>query len=150
MIKRLKNVIKVQLEQGVAPEKLAQSLSVGLLVGCFPLLGFTTGLAAVFGVIFKLNHFVVQAANYVMYPIQLLLIPVYIKTVSYVIEIGDVPIMPDEILKMFNDDWRQFLKLYGLVGLYSIVLWIVISVLLYVILQKLLLSSINKLKALKR
>lgn len=149
MVKKLKDSIKSQLTQGASPEKLAQSLSAGMLIGCFPLLGFATGLAAVFGIIFKLNHIVVQTANYMMYPVQLVLIPLYIKVISLMIDVGDVPIRPDLILELFRKDWVQFLKTYSLIGVYSVIMWFVISSILFVILQKLLLPAILKLNKLK-
>lgn len=149
MFQKLKNTIKSQLTQGATPDKLAQSLTAGLLIGCFPLLGWTTGLAALFGVLFKLNHLVVQAANYIMYPVQLLLIPVYIKTVSWIMNAGDVPVRPDLIMKMFTDDWRNALQVYGLISVYAVIMWFIISFILFFILQKTFLPMIQKIKTLK-
>lgn len=149
MIKKLKDSIKSQLTQGATPEKLAQSLSVGMLIGCFPLLGFATGLAAVFGIIFKLNHIVVQTANYMMYPVQIVLIPVYIKVISLIVDVGDVPIRPDLMIELFRKDWVYFLKTYALIGVYAVILWVVVSAVLFTVLQKLLLPAINKLNKLK-
>lgn len=149
MIKKLKGSIKSQLTQGATPEKLAQSLSAGMLIGCFPLLGFATGLGAAFGFIFKLNHIVLQTANYMMYPVQIVLIPIYIKVISLIIDVGDVPIRPDLILELFRKDWVHFLKTYSLIGVYAVILWCVMSALLFVILQKLLVPMIQKLNKIK-
>ncbi|AZZ36036.1 hypothetical protein CIK05_04265 [Bdellovibrio sp. qaytius] len=149
MIKKLKDSIKAQLTQGATPEKLAQSLSVGMLIGCFPLIGFATGLAALFGVVFKLNHIVVQTANYMMYPVQIVLIPIYIKVISLMIDVGDVPIRPDLILEAFRADWMQFLKTYSLIGLYAVILWIIVSGILFMFLPKLFLPAIKKLNSFK-
>lgn len=150
MIRKIKEAIKNQLTQGATPEKLAQSLSAGILIGCFPLLGFATGLAALAGLIFKLNHIVVQTANYMMYPVQLLLIPVYIKVVSLVTDVGDVPIRPDLILAAFNKDWLLFVKTYALVGAYAVVFWFFMSAVLVAILSKAFLPVIQQLQKLKR
>lgn len=145
MFKKIKEVLKSQLTQGATPVKLSQSLSAGLLIGCFPLIGSTTALAALFGFIFKLNHIVVQVANYTMYPVQILLIPVYIKVVSLVTDVGDVPIRPDLIIKAFVADWVLFIKLYGLIAIYAVFLWIVLSSILFFVLQKIFLPVITSL-----
>lgn len=145
MIKKLQDSIKSQLTQGATPEKLAQSLSAGLLIGCFPLIGFTTGLAAVFGIIFKLNHILVQTANYIMYPVQIILIPIYIKIISLIVDVGDAPIRPDLMMELFRKDWLQFLKTYLLIGVYAVILWVVISSVLFIVLQKIFLPTIKKL-----
>lgn len=149
MFKRIKNTLKDQLTQGATPEKLAQSLSVGILLGCFPLIGFTTGLAAIAGVVFKLNHIVTQTANYLMYPVQIILIPVYIKVISMITDVGNVPVRPDLIVNSFTNDWVGFVKTYALVGVYAVILWLAISLILVVILQKLFLPLILRLKNLK-
>ena len=149
MIKKVKDTLKSQLTQGASPEKLAQSLSAGFLIGCFPLLGFTTALAAVVGMIFRLNHIVVQTANYLMYPVQIILIPIYIQLVSVIVDVGDVPIRPDLILQAFQKDWLLFLKTYSLVGLYAVLLWVVASAFLFFILQKIFLPAIQRLNKLR-
>lgn len=149
MIKKVKDTLKSQLTQGASPEKLAQSLSAGFLIGCFPLLGFTTGLAAVIGMTFRLNHIVVQTANYLMYPVQIILIPVYIKVVSLLVDVGDVPIRPDLIIEAFRQDWIVFFKSYALIGLYAVILWLVVSSVLFFLLQKLFLPTIQKLNKLR-
>ena len=149
MIKKVKSTLQSQLTQGISPEKLSESLSAGLLIGCFPLLGFTTGLAAVVGVVFKLNHLVVQTTHYMMYPVQILLIPVYIKVVSLVIDVGDVPIRPDLIVEAFHKDWWRFLKTYAAVGLYAVFLWFIVSAALFFILKKIFLPTIKRLSKIK-
>lgn len=149
MFKKLKETIKNQITQGATPEKISQSLSAGILIGCFPLLGFATGLAAVFGIVLKLNHLILQTVNYMMYPVQIVLIPVYIKVVSLIVDVGDVPIRPDLILQAFQADWVQFLKTYSLIGLYAVILWLIVSSVLFMILPKVFLPAIKKLSQLK-
>lgn len=144
MIQKIKNLIVSQLTQGATPEKLAQSVSAGILIGCFPLLGFTTGLAALSGFLFKLNHIVVQTTHYMLYPVQIILIPVYIHVVNLIIPVGNVPIRPDLIIEAFSKDWVQFLKDYSLIGLYAVILWAIVSSILIFILPKLFLPMIKR------
>lgn len=146
MFSKIKSIIATELKSGSTPEKISQSLSVGILIGGFPLLGFTTGLGLLFGVTFKLNHIVVQATNYLMYPVQLLLIPVYIKLIGHFTNVGNVPIRPDLILKMFNEDWRVFLKTFGALGLYAVLLWGIVSLFLHFILCRIFLVALSRLK----
>lgn len=149
MIGKVKSAIKAQLTQGVTPEKLAQSLAAGLLIGCFPLLGFTTALAAIFGFFFKLNHVVVQTANYMMYPVQIILIPVYIKAASLFMDVGNVSIRPDLMIEAFRSDWVGFLKTYAIIGLYAVIIWCVLSSILFLGLQKVFVPTIRRLSKLK-
>jgi uncharacterized protein (DUF2062 family) len=70
--------VKAQLTQGVSPGKLALALSLGVTLGTFPVLGATTALCALVALVLRLNQPAIQVANYVAYPLQLLLyIPLF-------------------------------------------------------------------------
>ncbi len=76
--RRVVEPLLVQLRQGIAPEKLALTLALGLALGSFPVLGVTTVLCAVAGVALRLNQPAIQVANYAAYPLQLaLLVPFF-------------------------------------------------------------------------
>jgi uncharacterized protein (DUF2062 family) len=49
------------------------ALTLGVVVGIVPVLGVTTGLCALLAVALRLNQPAIQLANYVAYPLQLLL-----------------------------------------------------------------------------
>jgi hypothetical protein len=66
------------LTQGLSCKKLALSLAFGVTLGTFPMLGVTTVLCTLTELILKLNLPVIQFANYLVYPLQiLLLVPYY-------------------------------------------------------------------------
>ncbi len=146
MFSKLKDSIKNQMTQGATPEKLSQSLTAGILIGCFPVIGVTTLLSGLAGYFFKLNHIVIQSANYIMYPVQILLVPVYIKLTSVIVDIGDVPIRPDLIIELFKDDTALFFKTYAIVGVYSVILWSVFASVCFWGLNRLVLPLVLKLK----
>jgi uncharacterized protein (DUF2062 family) len=62
------------LTQGVTPEKIALSLTIGAVMGTFPLLGTTTTICTVLAIVLGLNLPAIQLANYAVYPVQLLLL----------------------------------------------------------------------------
>lgn len=66
--------LRAQLRQGLSPAGLAWSLAVGLGLGIFPVLGTTTLLCVAAGFIFRLNQPALQVANYLAYPLQIILI----------------------------------------------------------------------------
>lgn len=141
---KLKTVIFDQVKQGVSPEKITQSIVFGIFIGCFPLIGLTTFLGFIFGYILKLNHIILQTVNYLMYPVQILLIPIYIKLISSVFEVGDVPIRPDLIVKLFVETPIEAIKIYAWVGLYSVLLWSLLTLVLNFVSIKLLLPIVIK------
>jgi uncharacterized protein (DUF2062 family) len=70
---RLVAPLKAQLTQGVTPGRLALALSLGIVLGLFPVLGVTTLLCGVVAAALKLNQPAVQVANFAAYPVQLAL-----------------------------------------------------------------------------
>jgi len=65
--------LSAQLTQGVSPSRLALALSLGLVLGTFPVLGTTTLLAGLVAAALRLNQPAIQVANYAAYPLQLAL-----------------------------------------------------------------------------
>ena len=61
------------LSSGRSPGKLALTLALGVTIGILPLLWGTTLLCAAAAALFRLNPVGIQAVNYLVYPIQLLL-----------------------------------------------------------------------------
>ncbi len=78
------------LKMGADPDKLAWSLALGVVVGVNPLLGSTTLVALGLASAFRLNLVASQVGNHAMYPLELLLFPVFIK-------VGDVIFGTDKL-----------------------------------------------------
>jgi hypothetical protein len=67
------------LRMGATPERLAWSIAAGVLIGLNPVLGSTTVLAIAAASVFRLNYVASQVGNHVVYPLELLLFPAWIK-----------------------------------------------------------------------
>lgn len=64
--------------QGVSPQKLAFTISLGIFIGTVPAIWGSTLICACLALFFRLNHPSIQAANYLVYPLQLaLIVPFY-------------------------------------------------------------------------
>jgi hypothetical protein len=61
------------LKQGMDPSRLALALTAGALIGIFPVLGIATFVCGGVAVLFRLNHPAIQLANYVVFPVQIIL-----------------------------------------------------------------------------
>ena len=76
--RRFVNPVLALLRQGVSPEKIALSIGLGVALGVFPALGWTTLLCAAAAVLLRLNLPAIQLVNYLMYPAQIaLLLPFF-------------------------------------------------------------------------
>ena len=67
------------LKQGWTPESVCWSSAWGWTVGLFPIYGVTTLALGVIGWVWKLNHSVLQAFNYLVSPLKFALIIPYIR-----------------------------------------------------------------------
>ncbi|EKR71662.1 DUF2062 domain-containing protein [Leptospira noguchii] len=82
-----KNVIGIivkELKSGITPEKISLSIVVGMGIGVFPLIGTTMTLCGIFALLLRLNPVSIQLANYLVYPLQILLIFPFLKTGSFI------------------------------------------------------------------
>jgi hypothetical protein len=116
--------VVAQLRQGITPEQVALTLALGGVLGIFPILGATTLLCGVVGVWLRLNQPLIQLVNYLVYPLQILLLIPFYRAGERLFGADPVPIanVPDLIARFGADPWR-FLVDYGLVGLYGIAVW---------------------------
>jgi uncharacterized protein (DUF2062 family) len=67
------------LRQGVTPEKLALSVALGAVIAIVPVLGVSTALCALLAVALRLNMPAIQVVNYLLTPVQLLLIIPFLR-----------------------------------------------------------------------
>jgi len=72
------------LKQGWTPEAVCWSAAWGCTIGVFPIYGVTTITLALIGSIWKLNHSLLQAFNYLIAPLKLLLIIPYIRLGEFI------------------------------------------------------------------
>jgi len=116
-----------QMKQGTTPDRIAWSVSAGVTVALFPILGATTLLGAAAGVIFRLNHVTIQAVNYLATPLQLAAIPVLVKMGETVFGLPHISFNPLRLANEFNTAPKLFLMTYGASGLAGIAVWAVLA-----------------------
>ncbi len=119
--------VKNQLTQGVTPKKLAWSCALGITLGIFPILGSTTLLCLVAGIVLKLNQPILQAVNYLIYPAQLVLFPIFVRTGEKLFRTNPITFVPTALAHEFAQSPSAFMSKYGMAGLHGIAVWILIA-----------------------
>ena len=116
--------VVAQLRQGITPEQVALTLALGGVLGIFPILGATTALCAIVGIRLRLNQPLIQLVNYLVYPLQILLLIPFYRAGERLFGAEPVPIVdvPGLIARFGESPW-QFILDYGRVGLYGIAVW---------------------------
>lgn len=119
--------IAKQLKQGTSPERLSWSVSLGITLGIFPIMGSTSLVCFFFGWLLKLNQPVLHLFKTLAYPLHLPLILVFIRLGQ---KMNGVPLLTlsiPEMLGQFKDDPAQFARDFGIAALHGIEAWAVCS-----------------------
>ena len=77
--RRLVRPVVEQLTQGLSPEAIALTFAVGLAIAVIPVVGTTTILCTTAAIVLRLNQPLIQAINYLSFPLQIAFIVPYLK-----------------------------------------------------------------------
>lgn len=148
--RRVRDPLVLQLTQGITPEKIALTLAIGSALALFPILGTTTLLCFLVGLVLKLNQPIIQLINQACWPIHF---PVIYACVRFGERIFGSEHQGFHIRQMQELLWSQpakFFHDYGLTALHATVAWAIvapfyITAVYYLSLP--ILRSINRIKA---
>jgi uncharacterized protein (DUF2062 family) len=147
---RVVGLIAAQLTQGATPEKIALTIALGLTLGIFPIFGATTTLCAIAGFALRLNQPVIQFVNYLVSPLQLALILVFVRIGEWVVRAPRVSFSIPELFRKFHESPANFFHEFGMTGLHGIIAWLLIAPFLAALVYFLLLPPLKKLARLKK
>jgi hypothetical protein len=123
------------LRTGLSPEKLAQSFSLGICLGTMPVPGSTIT-CTIAAIALKLNFGAIQLINYMVSPLQLLLIYPLFKAGAALSGSQIMTGTIDRFTERFRlDVWNTLLEL-GTTAVVAVVVWAVIAVPAGIILYK--------------
>lgn len=124
---RLKSTFKSQLTQGLSPHGLALSFALGSTLGIMPLAWGSSLICVGLAALLKLNQAVVQGANYLVYPLQIVLFMPYMMGANQLFSSDSVP--PDTflLLAMVTENPSQFFQMFWQANLQALVLWFISS-----------------------
>ena len=124
--RRLVAPIVAQLTLGVSPERLSWTLAVGATVALFPLLGTTTALTLVTGLVFRMNQVVLHSVNQLLGPVQLLLILVYLRAGDWLWRAPVNQFSIPEMVRAYHESGAtDFLRRFGIAGVHAVSAWAV-------------------------
>lgn len=146
---RVLALILAQFTQGFTPQKIALTVALGFSLGLFPIFGATSTLCALAGICLKLNQPVIQLVNWLVAPLQLAMILVFVRIGEWLVRAQPVNFSIPELFRKFNESPGRFLQEFGLTGLHGILAWLVIAPLLSALIYFILLPPLKKLAQLK-
>jgi uncharacterized protein (DUF2062 family) len=124
---RVINPIIAQLTQGITPEKMALTLAVGSACAVFPILGTTTILCLVVGIVLRLNQVAIQVVNLLCSPIHIALIYVYLRIGAWIFHIPHVHVPIRLLSDQFMENPLRFFERFGEAAYHAIVAWAIFA-----------------------
>jgi hypothetical protein len=98
--RRILDPLLALLSQGVAPDRLALCVALGVVVGNIPILGVSTILCTVIALAFRLNLPAIQIVQAAMAPTQLLLIIPFVRLGEWLLRVPGQPLSIKEGLDL--------------------------------------------------
>ena len=140
-------LIKTLLGQGMSYRKISLTIALGVALGIFPVLGSTTLLCTIAALILRLNLPAIQVVNYLVYPLQLILLAPFYGAGSWFFRDPSLPAFEANIFDLLKSDfWGSMANLWDLT-IYAVIVWLMISPLLVLLLYGLLKPVIRSIAA---
>lgn len=146
---RVVALVASQLVQGITPQKIALTITLGFTLGIFPILGATTTLCAIAGICLRLNQPIIQLVNYLVSPLQLVLILVFVRIGEWLMRAPRISFSIPELIRKFHESPVKFFREFGLTGLHGIIAWLAIAPFLIILVYFAVLIPVKKMSALK-
>ncbi|HEY0913911.1 MAG TPA: DUF2062 domain-containing protein [Solimonas sp.] len=149
---RVKRVVMAQLTQGVTPQRIAFTVSLGALLSVFPIFGVTTALCALAAWLLRLNQPLMQLVNALLAPVHILLLYPYYRAGERLLGSEPAPLLDvAELAERFAHSPKQFVLDYGMIAVGGSLVWAISALvavpLMYVILRPVLESLARGVKA---
>jgi len=112
-----------QLKQGAEPHKLSQSMAWGFGLGIFPILGTTTTMCGIMAVWLRLNHVAIQLMNWLVYPLQIMLIIPFLRLGNILFGVESGQLSLKEITAAFEHDFWSAAQSLGGLAFRGVVAW---------------------------
>lgn len=122
----IKRNAEMWLRQGVSPQRLALTLALGFAIGCFPVIGIPTALCALLAMALRLNLPAIQAANYLVMPLQFLLIVPFVRFGGWMLASSPAP--EAKLGTLLHGSPLHLITQLGPLTAHAMLAWLVISI----------------------
>ena len=121
---------------GASPQRLAWSIAIGAVIGINPLLGSTTLIALAIAPPLRLNVIGAQLGNHLMYPVEILLFPVFVRAGIAVFRTPKLPLGHGELVQAVKFHPWNTTRLLWTWEWHALVIWAVFAVVAAPLLQR--------------
>lgn len=120
----IRQLIAEQLRQGLTPRQLALALAVGGTIGAMPLVWGTSLLCVLLAGLLRLNQAVVQTANFLVYPLQILFFLPYLKWGEALFSNRLLPSGSEALVAQLRSAPLEFFQHFWLANAQALLIWL--------------------------
>ncbi len=133
------------LNQGISLQKVVLSIAIGATLGVIPVIGATTILCTIAAILFRLNLPAIQLVNYLVYPLQIILLIPFYRAGEFVFNAEPLSLSASRVVGMIQEDVWAAIKFLWDTTLHAVVVWCILAPILVAILYYLLLPLVKRL-----
>jgi len=116
-----------QLTQGVSPQKIALTIAVGSAFALFPVLGTTTALCLLAGIVLRLNQPIIQGINAICFFVYFPALVGFVRLGDALTQTAFSSLDVKFMLSLFRQHPAEFFRRFGVTGLHAVLGWMVIA-----------------------
>ena len=126
--RRIVQPVLLLLKQGLTPEKLALTIALGVTLGTIPILGSTSIACAAAAAMLGLNQAAIQGVNYLVYPLQFVLLIPFLRLGSILFGDGGFHLGLNDIKTLAQAGLLNAIGTLWTVTLHGLAAWVLISI----------------------
>ena len=124
---KLIRLITELMSQGLTPHKIALTVALGVMLGVIPVVGSSTLLCAIAAVAFSINLPLIQVVNYLVYPLQLLLLIPFIQAGQWLFHRPPLPFSLTQLTALLRLKlWHALAMLWEYI-LHGLFAWLILG-----------------------
>ena len=121
------------LKQGASPQKLSLTIVLGFSLGIIPFLGVNTAICFLLSIAFRLNVVVIQLINYIVFPLQIILLVPFFKMGELIFGISGKKLVLNTFSSLFSKQWHESLVLILSANFRALLIWAILMIPLSII-----------------
>jgi len=119
--------VKEQLTRGMSVERVSWTISLGFVLGVFPIMGSTSLVCLAAGWLLRLNQALLHVFKSLVYPLHLALILVFIRLGERLYGAPLIAFSIPQLLVKFKADPLQFARDFGMAAWHGVSAWLLIA-----------------------
>ncbi|NBC84055.1 MAG: DUF2062 domain-containing protein [Bacteroidetes bacterium] len=142
--KKVVHPVTQSLRTGTSPHEVTLTLVLGILVSLIPVFGVSTIIVTTLALRMKLNLIIINIANFLVYPLQILFYIPFIQLGLIIHPSENAPHSFQEFISLAQESWIGAITFFGSATIFAVLAWLLVCIPLGLILYHIFYHSFRK------